>query len=348
MHDVFTGWLEAFKELGIDVATFNTNDRLIFYSKVLMPETDEHGEDLKDSEGRLIIKQAMSQEQALVTSMQGLTDALYTFGPQVVMFISAFFMTERLFRLIRAHGHKIVILHTESPYQDDEQLIRGQLADLNMLNDPANLDMFRAQGIPAVYMPHAYRPAVHHPRTGARDTELAAELAFIGTAFESRIKFFEAMDLDGLDVLIAGNDWGKLPATSPLAKFIGTGVGIEADCVDNADAAELYRHARMGLNFYRREGEETHAADVAQAMGPREVEMAACGLPFLRDPRAEGDQLLSMLPTFGSPGEAGEKLRWWLAHGPERERAGELARKAVAGRTFTANVQTLLELLERY
>lgn len=345
VHDVFTGWLEAFQELGIEVATHNTNDRLIFYSKALMPTPGPDGEDAKDEEGRLIIHQAMTQDEAFMAAMQGLTDVLYTFGPQVVMFISAFFMTERMFRIIRAHGHKIVILHTESPYQDDEQLLRGQLADLNMLNDPANLDMFRREGVPAVYMPHAYRPAVHYPRTGPADPDLNADLTFIGTAFKSRIEFFEAMNLEGLDVLIAGNDWGKLPETSPLVPFIGTGL-TDADCVDNADAAEAYRHAKMGLNFYRRESEDAHAADIPIAMGPREVELAACNLPFLRDPRAEGDEVLSMLPTFTSPGDASEKLRWWLAHPAERERAASLAREAIADRTFTRNVKTLLSLLE--
>src|SRR5207244_9418884 len=98
-----------------------------------------------------------------------------------------------------------VILHTESPYQDEEQLMRGQLADLNLLNDPANLDKFR-QHAPTEYMPHAYRPGVHHPRTGPLNPELAADLAFIGTAFKSRIEFFSAMNLAGLDVLLGGND----------------------------------------------------------------------------------------------------------------------------------------------
>lgn len=49
-------------------------------------------------------------------AMQGLTHALYTFWPDVIMFVSAFFTTAGLFKLIRQRNHKIVILHTESPY----------------------------------------------------------------------------------------------------------------------------------------------------------------------------------------------------------------------------------------
>jgi hypothetical protein len=236
------------------------------------------------------------------------------------------------------------MLCTESPYQDEEQLMRGGLADLVLLNDPANLERFREDG-PAEYMPHAYRPSVHYPRRGPRDPQLASDLAFIGTAFKSRIGFFGQMDLTGIDVLIGGNDWGTLDPASPLARHVGTPLG-EPDCIDNPQTAELYRHARAGINFYRREAEDAWDGQ-AFAMGPREVEMAACALPFLRDPRPESDGILPMLPSFTSPGDASEKLRWLLADEARREELGREAREAVAGRTFEANARRLLRLLDR-
>ena len=246
---------------------------------------------------------------------------------------------------MRQRRHKIVILHTESPYQDDEQLVRGSLADLNLLNDPVNLDRFRQDG-PAEYMPHAYRPSLHHPRQGPVDPAKTSDLCFIGTAFRSRIEFFEAMDLDGIDVLIGGNDWGSIAPESKLAPLIGSGVG-NPDCVDNAQTADLYKHARAGINFYRREAEDTWTGD-AWAMGPREVEMAATGLFFLRDPRGESDEVLgNILPSFSSPGDASEKLRWWLARDGLREKRAAQAREAVKDRTFDANVRRFLELTEK-
>src|SRR5260370_34210213 len=117
--------------------------------------------------------------------------------------------------------------------------MRGELADLNLLNDPVNLEKFRELG-PAQYMPHAYRPGVHHPRTGLVDPALASDFCFIGTAFESRIRFFEQLDLTGLSTMIAGNDWGKLPPESPMAPHVATGLG-NPDGVTNQAAAELYR-----------------------------------------------------------------------------------------------------------
>lgn len=337
VNDVFQGWLEAFREIGVQAEGFNLNDRLIFYSTALMDTGDQ------DEHGRPIVKQAMTQDQAYVMARQGLSHALYTFWPDVVMFISAFFMTAGTFNLIRSRGHKIVILHTESPYQDEEQLMRGEMADLNLINDPTNLEKFRELGL-AEYQHHCYRPSIHHPRDEPLNPNLAADLAFIGTAFESRINFFESMDLKGLDVLIAGNDWGKIPASSPLVPFIGTGIG-NPDCVENTQTASIYRHARMGLNLYRMESAEDWGGR-GWAMGPREVEMAACGLPFLRDSRPEGDEIFHMLPRFRDPVEASDKLRWWLKHDREREKVAAQAYEAIADRTFVNSAKRLVSRLE--
>lgn len=340
VHDVYAGWTEALKAAGCEVAGYNLNDRLIFYSTALI-DTGE-----KDDDGHPIVKNSLTQDQAYTMAIQGLSHACYTFWPDIVLFISAFFMNAATFQLLRVRKHKIVILHTESPYQDDEQMMRGQLADLNLLNDPTNLHAFRELA-PAEYMPHCYRPSVHYPRSGPADPDKASDLCFIGTAFKSRIDFFEAMNLRGLDVLIGGNDWGSIPHSSPLASFVGSGLG-NPDCVNNDEGAELYRHAKMGLNLYRRETAEAENWDgTGWAMGPREVEMAAIGLPFLRDPRPEGDEVLHMLPRYTSAGEATEKLRWYLDREDEREKLALQARLAIEDRTFDANVRRFLRLAER-
>jgi hypothetical protein len=82
-------------------------------------------------------------------------------------------------------------------------------------------------------------------------------------------------------------------------------------------------------------------------MGPREVEMAACGLFFLRDPRVESDAVLPMLPAVTTPEDASEQLRWWLARDSEREALAAMAREAVANRTFRNNAIGVLKLLDR-
>jgi hypothetical protein len=207
-------------------------------------------------------------------------------------------------------------------------------------------------------MPHAYRPDVHYPRRGPVNQALAADLTFIGTGFQSRIDFFERMDFGELDVLLGGN-WrvADLAPGSRLRTYIDEGALSPDDarfddirytmgrCVDNTETAELYRHARMGINLYRRESEAEYAGQ-GWAIGPREIEMARCHLPFLRDPRPEGDKVFSMLPTFASPEDASEQLQWWLNHDRERDRAADEALAAVADRTFENNAKRLLQALE--
>jgi hypothetical protein len=173
--------------------------------------------------------------------------------------------------------------------------------------------------------------------------ELASDFCFVGTGFKSRVGFFEQMDFSGLDVLLAGT-WPDLAEDSLLRKHMPGGETVQ--CTDNEETAAIYRSSKAGINFYRRESEPGHAGE-GWAVGPREVEMAATGLFFLRDSRAEGDGLFPSLPVFAGPEDASEQLRWWLAHDREREKAAAAARAAVADRTFENHAKRLLKLLDR-
>lgn len=279
---------------------------------------------------------------AVKMSMQGLTHAAYTFWPDVILFVSGFFIDAGLFEVMRSRRHKLVLLHTESPYQDKEQLGRAQHVDLNLLNDPTNIELFTQHSGPTLYMPHAYRPDLHYPRTAPRDPELASDLSFIGTAFQSRIGFFEAMDFSGVDFLLGGANWDEdLAKDSHLRKYLGHTEG----CVDNDQTAEIYRNSLCGINLYRREAEDDHIGE-GWAMGPREIEMAACGLFFLREHRGESDELFGdILPTFDSAEECAGLMRYWLAHDEERTERALAARARIRDRTFASNVQAMLDML---
>ena len=334
VQDVYDGWVEALRDLGEEVFTFNLGDRLSFYDAAYIEDNPDGV-----SDGQIRIRKAMPRRVAIETAADGIFRTLYKCWPHVVLLVSAFFTPPWMLDLIRDRGHKIVLLHTESPYQDDEQLIRARSADLNLLNDPSNLAAYRELG-PADYMPHAYRPSVHYPP--AAGTKPVHDLAFVGTGFPSRVQFFEDMNLTGLTVHLAG-PWLDLPADSPLRDWTATNID---GCVDNADTAEIYRQARCGINLYRREAEDTHMGE-GWSMGPREVEMAASGLFFVRDPRPEGDDVFPMLPTYTTPGEASDLIRWWLNHDDSRAEAALKARAAIEDRTFRNHARHLLQMLDR-
>jgi hypothetical protein len=319
------GWVEALRGHGQHVIEYNLDERLAFYGAALR-QTSEH-----------TFEKFLTGEQAYELAVNGLYSTLYKSWPDVLMVVSGFFVPAALLDKARRSRTRIVILHTECPYEDERQLELAQYADINLIDDPTNIEAFR-EVAPTWYMPKAYRPGVHHP--GPPIEGLESDLAFVGTGYPSRAAFFEAMDLSGVDVLLAGN-WASVTEGSPLFPHLAHG---PTTCLDNEKTAEVYRSAQVGINLYRREAQRPELSS-GYAMGPREVEMAATGLFFLRDPRAEGDQVLDMLPTFSTPQEASELVRYWLKRPDERAALAVKAREAVADRTFTALAAHLLRTL---
>lgn len=334
--DVFNGWNEALGDLGLQRFIFNLDDRLAFYDSTY----------IQHAEG--VMRKALTPEQAAEAAINGLAAGLFKIHPHILLSISNFFYDTDMLDMARRHGTKVVLLHTESPYEDGRQLELAPHADLNLINDPTNLERFRELA-PTIYIPHAYRPTVHFP--GKAVPELACDFGFVGTSFPSRIAFFEAMGLDKLMIaegdtirpleVVLGGNWGRLSDDSPLNKYLAHDKEI---CMNNSEAAELYRSAKVGINFYRREAEAGHKG-TGWACGPREIEMAACGMFFLRDSRPESDELFPTLPTFLGPQDATDQLKWWLTGSRQRERAADAARAAVAERTFTNNAKAMLKEL---
>lgn len=332
VQDVAFGWRDGLRACGAHVADFNLDDRLEFYSSQLCEFDGE-------------LRRTLSMEDAARRAATTLYEACYTYWPDIVLIVSALYIPMEVIDTIRAHGHKVVLLFTESPYEDARQYDAAPHADVVLLNDPCNLEHYRALNPRSYYIPHAYRPEVHYPGPG--NPEKASDFAFIGTGFPSRIEFFEQIDFDGLDFLLGGC-WTTLPDESRLLPYLGH---RKEWCTDNVETAEVYRSTRSSLNLYRREigfdGATGRGLDTMDgwSMGPREVELAATGTFFLRDPRPESDEVLPMLPTFSEPGEVRPLLDWWLAHDTEREEAALKARAAIADRTFQANAAWFLQQL---
>ena len=326
VSDVYRGWAEGFASIGCETRLFELDRLLDWYS----------GAHIKTLDDEWI--RPYDNEQAKRLAAGHIKSECYTFWPDVVVVISGFYMYEMLVEILGNRGHKLALVCTESPYEDDAQLIKANWGfDAVALNDPTNLEVFSESfKDAAIYTPHCYRPAVHYPGPSTHKSDVA----FVGTGFPSRQAFMNRVDWAGIDLALAGN-WQN------VSKFLTSCVihDIE-DCLDNADTAEVYRGTQASFNLYRT---ETNGglldAHNGWAMGPREVELAACGTWFARQSRPESNQVLSMLPTFNSPEELGEQLRWALANPDQRQIAAERARAAVANRTFPNNAKRLLQAL---
>jgi len=322
--DVHRGWTKALRNLGCDTINFNFQDRLNFYNAASFKK-----------KGRW--QKALSNEEAIMFSAAGIEVAAYRHWPDVVLITSCFFVPAFTRQLLRKRRHKVVLLLTESPYEDGKQLERAADADLVLLNDPTNLERFCEVNPNTHYVPHAYDPDLHRP--GPPTPEYVSDFCFVGTGFPSRRAFFEQVDFTGIDATLAGNWLGS--EGSPIAPLVPHPLD---ECIDNAQTVELYRSTKASANFYRRETEDGQSA-AGWAMGPREVELAACGTFFLTEERGENREVLPMVPTFTSPEDFEQQLRWFLQNDGAREDIALKAREAISDRTFESNASRLLSLL---
>lgn len=323
--DVFDGWVKGLSAAGCDVVTLNLDDRLEFYEKASLSKDGGPYE------------KAFTTEEAIAHACKGLETACYEWWPDVVVITSGFYVPRFCYDLMRSRGHKVVLVHTESPYEDDRQIGRASWADVNIVNDPTNLHQFQQVNPNSFYFPHAYDPDIHHPG-GTPDVDVS----FVGTGYPSRTALLESVDWSGLDVVVAGN-WQDLEDSSPLRPFVEHDL---AECLPNTETADLYRRTRVGLNIYRKDGitDGVGSAD-GWAMGPREVELAACGTFYLTEERGENREVLPMVPTFSGADDLSQKVRWWLDHPEARAEVAAKAQVAVADRTFHSNARRLLSLL---
>jgi spore maturation protein CgeB len=326
--DVYNGLIKGLRECGCDVGILNLDDRIEYYSRAEVPRPDG------------TYTQALELRAAMEMAAQGIEVSCYEWWPDVVIVVSGFFVPPKVWRVLSMRPHHVVYWCTESPYEDDKQAEPARFADTVVLNDPTNLEQFQDEvNANTHYFPHSYDPAIHHP--GPVTPVFRSDFAFVGTGFPSRIDWLNQVDFTGINAKLAGN-WQALDDDSPLLPMLIHG---KDQCMDNKVTANVYRSTKVSLNLYRKEhSEDAHAN--GWAMGPREVELAACGTFFIREPRGEGDTVFPMLPIVASPAEFNEQLRWWLSHDKQREQAAESARASIVDRTFKNTAARLLRLVE--
>lgn len=326
--DVARGWVNALHALGVDVIDFRW-DRVCGFHMARRP--------------------MLTTNECAAIAADALVAKVYADKPDVLLVICGHEIPPPVYQLLRARGQRVVLVHTESPYEDDRIASMHWCADVHLVNDPLGAEAInRAANVEpgsevAFYAHHCYDPTVHYDAGLKRDLPFL----FVGSGFGGRREFFEQMRWPkGVRPVLAGT-WrgnGRF-RRDPLRRF------VPADWpspLDNEQTAQAYRHTAVSLNLYRLDHLEREELAVGWAMGPREVELAACGVFFLRMPRPEGDALFPMLPTFDSVAEASDLLAWWWQHPDLMREAAAEARGAVAERTFTNLARGLLGLLEQH
>lgn len=223
----------------------------------------------------------------------------------VVVVVSATVFHPDVLVMMKRAGIRVVVLFTESPYDDHELQIAGlkddgaHVLDGCWTTERTAVSRFRDVNPNVWYLKHAWHPLKHSATAPMPDVP-AHDVVFVGSGFRERVEFLNAMDWTGIDLGLYGT-WKDLGLKKELRSSIREGN------VSNAYAAALYRRAAIGLNLYRH-------ADGAESLNPRAYELAACGAFHLSSYRAEVPETFGdLVPTFTSPAECESLIREWMA-----------------------------------
>lgn len=279
-----------------------------------------------------MFEEVLGRDEAMAGKMATeavLPEALYHNADAVLIFSGLNFHPAGLWLLERCRIPTAVYF-TESPYEDDEQFEWGSTS--SSLQAMTN-DLYSAEKFGWNYLPHAYNPEVHFPG-GVNPVLPQHDVVFIGSGWPERQQFIEKVDWTGINLGLYGM-WPGIKGDHPLTKFYTHGN------VRNEDTAQLYRNSKICLNFHR-------GSPTARSMGPRCVEIAACGAFQLSDPREELLHVFGeSVPTFETPEDLSEAIRYFLSNDIGRHKLAKESLARVASHTFDARTPLVLDTLQR-
>lgn len=261
-----------------------------------------------------------------------------------VLVVSAMFLHPDVIILMKRAGLRVVVLFTESPYDQDKELAVAKLVDGCWTNERTSVPAFEAVNPRVGYLPHGWHPERHVAGPLAIDSDVPQhDVVFVGTGFHERIAWLHSIDWTGIDLGLYGN-WQQMGSRHALRKFVREGV------VDNVRAAALYRRAHIGLNLYRTSmGWGKHAPAIARAesLNPRAYELAQCGAFTISNYRAEVAEVFGdLVPTFGDAFEAEALIRRWLSDADGRARVQADLPARVVSASWTERSKTVIGDLE--
>ena len=305
--------------------------------------------------------------------------AAHHFEVDVVYIVSPQYFPMEFVRMLRKDGFKVWGHFTECPYEDYvDAPEKAAEFDVCFVNDMNSLPMFQAYNRNTHYFPHSYDPEVHFPAwdvpasRGPRKLDINdhQHVVYVGTGMVARQRYLEGVNWDGIDLRLFGH-WPfsrpvmegdrdlfaeldediKPTVETPLMKYIryNEHAGHLASMLDNKFTARVYRGAAIGINMHRTERFANTLREMvdngeAYSMGPRAVELAACGTFQISDFRPEiVDVFGDAVPIHHSPLELEVLIRQYLADPAKRRELAVRQREAIKDRTFANHMRKALE-----
>jgi len=327
-HDVYIGVVGGLRASGVDVVECRLDTILNWYAA-----TSAHAVRVGAMTEAALDPDHMCY--AALASAHVTRHVLMT-EPELVLVVSGHNFHTRDAVALRRHGYRVGVLLTESPYFGETETQIAACYDVAFTNERRAVASFRARGVNAHYLPHAYNPDIH--RLDGPTIDNPPDAAFVGTLFDERKALFGAGDWSDLRFLHYGVDPDRLSAE---------------DVIDNAHAAAIYRSAAININHHRTttmHGSGEHiAAATAESLGPRAYEIAACGgFQLMDDGRSEArDVFGDALVTYraGDSADLGRQVRWWLGDAGARRAYAGAQHAAIQPHSWHRRAPELLERL---
>ena len=315
--DVANGYEKALTKLGHIVRPFQYHHYLSFYDRAL-EYWEEHNAEF---ERRLDDHVRFASERVVIAAVDA--------APDVVLIVAGTALHRRAFDLLHRLNLPMVLLLTESPYEDGYQQViisNGHISH-TLTNDLYSVEPLQlATGIKTTYLPHSYDPDVHYPGTADK----RSRIFFHGTLWPERKQLLDT---------IVGIDGALISGYTLDMNEVGGKIYI-----DNDEMAEFYRGADIALNHHRQYTDGEAELPPAYSLGPRAFEIAACGaFQLCDDSRPElRDVFGDSVGTYHDKDDLMGRLEYYLCFPNERDAMRAAAFEAVRGCTFENRAKELV------
>ena len=316
VHDVFVGLRAGLKGRGHHVYEYSLNGRIEAAHRELHNTYQRRKKELERAGEHDKAKRLHKPTQAdmIYLASEPIVAKALRVQPDVVIIVSGMYLHPDAMVLLRRAGVPSALVLTESPYDDPQQMRIVPYFDLVWTNERTSVSTLEAatrltkRPVPVKYLRHAWTPEIHGASYDHYDVA-AHDVVFVGTGFQERKEWLEAVDWGGIDLGLYGS-WDLVGSRSHLRPFIKGGY------TPNEQATALYQRAKIGLNFYRTSkgwGKYAPKIDGAESLNPRAYELAAAGCFTISDYRAEVAEVFGdLVPTVSSPSELRPLLDRWL------------------------------------
>jgi spore maturation protein CgeB len=265
--------------------------------------------------------------------------------PDMILAVQGYLIPRQVLAEISARGVPAAAWFMDEPYDTMRSAPIGRFFTHVFVQDSSSVEFHRRHGCPnTFFLPHGCDPAGVHSQFPALAEPV--DVALVGTPFPRRIELVKNLQEKGISVNCVGAGWEKVE---------GLPAADRSKTLSLAEAAGLYRSARIVLNMHRAENDFTTNPGLLAARTPNcstfyiagsgGFQLADDSRPELADFFSPGTEIV----TCGSPREWVEKVQYFLGREGEREEISRLAlSRSLSEHTYRHRLQSMLDMVEAH